>query len=335
MTVIELKSKRERITSPDESYSNKKEVIKHARKILYEQSSAIANLAFKINGEYSQALDILLNTEGHVVVSGIGKSGLIGRNMVATFASTGTPSLFVHPADAQHGDLGMIRQGDTAILISYSGETEEVIQLIPYLRKRDVSIIGFVGDLSSTLARKADVVIDISVEREVCPNNLAPTSSTVTTLAMANNLAVSLMRARDFKPHEFAEFHPGGSLGRRLLTKVKDTMRTSPLPTVGPHQTVQESLLTISEGRLGLVLIMEDGELKGIVTDGDLRRALQKHDDLRRVKISDIMTHEPIAISEEAMLYEAEEIMKTRKVTSLVVLDNQDRVSGILALLDH
>ena len=334
MAVIDLKNQL-RIVPGGDSYSSKKEVIKDARNILYEQSSAIASLAFKINGEYSQALDMLLNTEGHVVVSGMGKSGLIGRNMVATFASTGTPSLFVHPAEAKHGDLGMIRQGDMAILISYSGETEEVIQLIPYLRKRDVPIIGFVGSLNSTLASQADVIIDISVEREVCPNNLAPTSSTVTTLAMANSLAVSLMRARDFQPHEFAEFHPGGSLGRRLLTKVKDTMRKAPLPTVEPERTVQESLLTISEGRLGLVLIMEGDQLKGIVTDGDLRRALQKHDDLRRVRIDEIMSHKPITISEDAMLCDAEEIMKSRKVTSLVVLDSQDKVSGILALLDH
>ncbi|MGB1701465.1 MAG: KpsF/GutQ family sugar-phosphate isomerase, partial [Nannocystaceae bacterium] len=182
-------------------------------------------MAQRIDDAYLQALELLLEARGRVAVLGMGKSGLIGQNMVSTLASTGTPAVFVHPAD-----LGMIQPGDVAVLISYSGETEEVIQLIPFLRSRDISIVAIVGELKSTLARAADAALDISVEREVCPNNLAPTASTATTLAMANSLAVSLMNARQFSASDFAALHPGGSLGRRLLTRVKDAMRKSPVP---------------------------------------------------------------------------------------------------------
>lgn len=291
-------------------------------------------MAQRIDDAYLQALELLLEARGRVAVLGMGKSGLIGQNMVSTLASTGTPAVFVHPAEARHGDLGMIQPGDVAVLISYSGETEEVIQLIPFLRSRDISIVAIVGELKSTLARAADAALDISVEREVCPNNLAPTASTATTLAMANSLAVSLMNARQFSASDFAALHPGGSLGRRLLTRVKDAMRKSPVPVVEPHRTVQESLFTISQGRLGLVLIMDGEELQGIVTDGDLRRALESHDDLRCVKIGDIMTRNPITIPETARLCDAEKIMKHRKVTALVVLDEDQHVAGIVGLFD-
>jgi arabinose-5-phosphate isomerase len=275
-----------------------------------------------------------MSTRGHVIVCGIGKSGLIGQKIAATFASTGTPSFFVHPAEAFHGDLGMITRNDSIILISNSGETEEIVRLIPYLKQLNISIIGFVGHTDSTLANHSDVVIDISVEKEVCPNNLAPTNSTLATLAMGDALAVSLIKARDFQPYDFAKFHPGGSLGRKLLTMVKDVMHKGELPTVTPEQTEQDSLLTITRGRLGLVLVMRKNKLLGIVTDGDLRRALQKYKILSDVPISAIMTSKPKTIYENDMLTDAEEKMRVNKIKALVVLNKNSNVSGILEIFD-
>ena len=269
-----------------------------------------------------------------LIIAGMGKSGLIGKKMAATFASTGTPSFFLHPAEAFHGDLGMVTKGDLIILISYSGETEEVIRLIPYLKQLDVTLISFVGKMESTLALHSDVALDVSVEREACPNNLAPTNSTLATLAMGDAWAVTLIRERDFRAHDFARFHPGGSLGRRLLTRVKDVMHGQALPAVGPDESVQDPLIVMTEGRLGMLLVMDGTELLGIVTDGDLRRALQKHGNLRDVKVSDIMSADPMTIYENAMVVDAEERMKAHKVKALVVLNDHNHVTGILEIFD-
>lgn len=269
------------------------------------------------------------------MVCGMGKSGLIGRKLAATFASTGTPSFFVHPAEALHGDLGMIRAGDLVLLLSYSGETEEVVRLLPSLGAMQVATIALVGRLESTLAQSVDVAIDVSVEREACPHNLAPTSSTLTTLAIGDALAVALMRERDFRPSDFARFHPGGSLGRRLLARVKDKMVTGTLPSVTTEQTVGQSLLTLTRGRLGILLVMDAEDprrLRGVVTDGDLRRAMQRHDDLLALPITRIMTRTPITIDPEASLGDAENLMRQHKVTALVVLDEQGAPVGVLDL---
>jgi arabinose-5-phosphate isomerase len=243
-----------RLSNDQETLRNDK-LVKQAQRVFLEQSGAIASLAKKVNGEYTRAVELLLSTRGHVVFSGMGKSGLIGKKMAATFASTGTPSFFLHPAEAFHGDLGMITPHDTIVLVSNSGNTDEVIRLIPFFKQIGVGIIGFVGQIDSIIAQQADVVIDVSVEREVCPNNLAPTSSALATLAMGDALAVSLIRERNFLPCDFAQFHPGGNLGRKLLTKVKDVMRRRELPEVSPTQSVQEALLVMTQGRLGLVLV--------------------------------------------------------------------------------
>ncbi|MBN2344411.1 MAG: KpsF/GutQ family sugar-phosphate isomerase [Deltaproteobacteria bacterium] len=298
------------------------------------QAAAITSLAGKINGEFTKAVKIILNTTGHLIICGIGKSGLIGQKMAATFASTGTPSFFVHPAEAYHGDLGMITEEDTIILISNSGETEEIVRLIPYIKQLNIPIIAFAGRANSHLAMHSDVIIDISVDREVCPNNLAPTNSTLATLAMGDALAVSLIKERNFQPHDFAKFHPGGSLGRKLLHEVKDVMHRGALPVVSAEQSVQECLVPMTQGRLGLVLVMEGDKLLGIVTDGDLRRALQKHSDLSSVKIADAMTSTPKTICENARLNDAEEIMKQNKIKALVVLNEDGKVSGILEIFD-
>lgn len=322
--VISLASKRKQA----------QQLVEEAKDVFLMQAAAISNLAQRINGEYTKAVKIILNTTGHLVVCGIGKSGLVGQKIAATFASTGTPSFFVHPAEAYHGDLGMITSDDTIILISNSGETEEIIRLVPYLKQLNIPIIALVGHMQSNLANHADVNIDISVDREVCPNNLAPTNSTLATLAMGDALAVSLIKERNFQPHDFAKFHPGGTLGRKLLTRVKDVMHAGDLPIVPAHQTVQESLINITQGRLGLVLVIEDDQLLGIVTDGDLRRALQKYPNLSNVTIADIMSLNPKTICESSLLNDAEEKMKQNKIKALVVLDKSGNVSGILEIFD-
>lgn len=299
------------------------------------QAEAVRALADKVDNNFQSALEVILNTQGRVIVTGMGKSGLIGQKIVATFASTGTPSSFMHPADAYHGDLGMVMPQDTIILISYSGETDEVIRLIPSLKHFGVSIICMVGVLDSTLARHSDVVLDISVEREVCPNNLAPTSSTLTTLAVGDALAVALINARDFQPHDFARFHPGGSLGRRLLTRVKDVMHTRNLPIVDPSATLNEVVFQITRGRMGMVIVMQDEELKGIITDGDLRRALLKGMANIDQIAENIMSHQPKTIGQDDMLVEAESIMKQNKIKALIALDEAGKVSGILEIYDE
>ncbi len=299
------------------------------------QSHAISALAGKLDKNYQQALGLILNTSGRVIVSGMGKSGLIGKKIVATLASTGTPSFFMHPAEAYHGDLGMVTPNDVVILISYSGETDEVIRLIPSLKHFDVSVICMVGILDSTLAKHSDVVLDISVEREVCPNNLAPTTSTLTTLAMGDALAVSLIHARNFQPQDFARFHPGGSLGRRLLTMVKDVMHSKNLPIVSLSASVNDVVFQITRGRQGLAIVMEDHTLKGIITDGDLRRTLLGGINNLDQVAEDMMTRNPITIQQDTMLVEAEGIMKQHKIKALVVVDESEQVQGIVEIFDE
>jgi arabinose-5-phosphate isomerase len=270
-----------------------------------------------------------------VVFSGIGKSGLIARKIAATLSSTGTPSFFVHPAEAFHGDLGMITERDTVVLISYSGETDEVVRLLPHLVRLGTPIVAMVGRPESTIGSAADVVLDVAVEREVCPNNLAPTNSTLAALAMGDAISVALMRVRQFGAEDFARFHPGGALGRRLHTRVKDVMHSRDLPVVTPNQTVRDSLFTITRGRLGLALVFDGEALCGIVTDGDLRRAMQRHDDVLDVKVSEIMSAHPITIGEQALVSEAEKLMRRRKVKALVVLDSRGKVSGLVEIFQR
>jgi arabinose-5-phosphate isomerase len=306
-----------------------------ARHTFREQAKSIAELAERVDESFGRAVDLMYATPGHVVITGIGKSGIIGRKIAATLASTGTPSFFVHPAEAFHGDLGMITARDTVLLVSYSGETEEVVRLVPHLLRLGSPIVSLVGAVDSTLARAADVAIDVSVEREACPNNLAPTNSTLAALAMGDALAVSLMRARQFRVEDFARLHPGGALGRRLLTRVKDVMHRRELPVVGPWQTVRDSLFTITRGRLGLALVFDDGVLRGIVTDGDLRRAMQRYEDVLNVPVSELMSTQPATIDEDALLSEAEKLMRRRKIKALVVVDRAGKPTGLVEIFDR
>jgi arabinose-5-phosphate isomerase len=249
-------------------------------------------------------------------------------------ASTGTPAIFVSAAEAPHGDLGMITARDTALLVSKSGETAEVVQLVPHLRVIGVKIVALVASPDCTLARQADVAVDLPVDGEACPSNLAPTTSSLAALAMGDALAIALMRRRGFGSRDFARFHPGGRLGHRLATRVKDVMRGHSLPIVAPTATVGESLIAITQGRLGLVLVMADEELLGIVTDGDLRRGIQQHADLLARPIFEIMTRNPLTIHEEISLAEALRLMQERKIKALVVVDTSGEVTGIVEVFD-
>ena len=301
-----------------------------ARDTLAVESTALTQLSRRLNDDFNQVVELILACRGRLVIGGIGKSGLIGKKMVATFASTGTPSFFLHPTEAFHGDLGMLKPIDIVMLISYSGETDDVNKLIPSLKNFGNQIIALTGNKNSTLARHADYVLDITVEREVCPNNLAPTTSALVTLALGDALAVSLITARDFQPADFAKFHPGGSLGRRLLCKVKDQMQTR-LPVIAPNSNFTDCLSAMNEGRMGVALVMENQQLKGIITDGDIRRALTANGaDTLNKTAQNFMTRSPKTIHQEEFLAKAEELMKAKKIHSLVVVDDENRVVGLV-----
>jgi len=305
-------------------------------RVFQDQAHALQLISQRLGAPFEQAVDMMFNTRGRVIVSGMGKSGIIGSKIAATLASTGTSSFFVHPGEAYHGDLGMFKGIDTAILISYSGETEEVIRLIPSLRHFGTPIIAIVGRPDSTLGKNADVVLDVSVPREVCPNNLAPTTSTTATLVMGDALAVALIEKRDFKPNDFARFHPGGSLGKRLLTRVKDVMQSNP-PWVASTAPLTEVISRMTEGGMGMALVSQaqaPGVLAGVITDGDLRRALVAKKDVYSLCASEVMSHSPKTIGVDEMFVDAEARMLELNITALVVVDANQTAVGVLKLLD-
>lgn len=306
-----------------------------AKESLTEQAKALINMSEELGDEFARAVHLIMQTKGRVVVCGMGKSGLVGQKITATFASTGTPSFFMHPAEAFHGDLGMLMREDLLILISYSGETQEIINLLPSLKHFGNKIISIVGNVDSTMAQHSDVNLSVKVEREVCPNNLAPTTSTLATMGMGDALAVALIKERKFQAEDFARYHPGGSLGKRLLTKVSDVMHIKNLPVINSDTPLREAVLAISEGRLGLVVIVEHKQIKGIVTDGDLRRALVKQIDMNQANIAEIMTDNPISITPDTMLVDAESLMIEKKIKALIVADQDNHIAGILEIFDR
>ncbi|GAA0242818.1 KpsF/GutQ family sugar-phosphate isomerase [Marinomonas primoryensis] len=311
-------------------------LIESARRTLSTQAQALANLANNVTEEFAKAVRMILESKGRTIICGMGKSGLIGKKIAATLASTGTPSFFLHPGEAFHGDLGMIQAQDTLILISYSGETEELMRLLPSLKNFGNPSIALVGNIESTLAKHCDCVLDISVDRETCPNNLAPTTSTTMTAAMGDALAVALMECRNFKPQDFARFHPGGSLGRKLLTRVKDLMHKDDLPVCTPETTLKDAISVMTHGRMGVVLIQEAEKLLGIFTDGDLRRAMLKESEgMIHKTMAVLMTSNPKTINENVMIVQAEEQMLRDKITLLVVVGDSQNVSGILEIYDR
>ena len=294
--------------------------------------SAVDRLAARLDDDFERSVSMILQAPGHVIVSGMGKSGLIGRKIVSTLASTGTPSLFLHPAEAIHGDLGQVRRGDVVLLISNSGETEEIIRLLPALQRLETRCIAMTGAATSSLAKAAAATLDISVDREACPLNLAPTTSALTTLVMGDALAIALMEKRGFQAEDFAATHPGGALGKRLLTSVADRMVRENLPFVAADSILSDVIVTMTQGRLGIALVGAPDAMQGIITDGDLRRALVDGADIKTAKAATVMTTSALTIRPEARMTEAEEKMLEARVQCLVVVDDAGQVVGVVQI---
>ncbi|EHC5631878.1 KpsF/GutQ family sugar-phosphate isomerase [Campylobacter coli] len=308
------------------------DTLKIAKEVFATEAKAIEDLALNLDENFSKAIELMLHTKGRCIVSGMGKSGHIGAKIAATLASTGTPSFFIHPGEALHGDLGMLTPDDVLIAISNSGETEEILKIIPAIKKRKIPLIAMCGKKNSTLVKQGDIFLNISVKEEACPLQLAPMSSTTATLVMGDALAAALMKARNFRPDDFALFHPGGSLGRKLLTRVSDLMVSKNLPIVHPDTEFNDLVDVMTSGKLGLCLVLENEKLVGIITDGDLRRALKANDKPRfDFKAKEIMSINPQVVDADAMASEAEEIMLKYKIKEIVV-SKEDKVVGIIQL---
>ncbi|MEC4676005.1 MAG: KpsF/GutQ family sugar-phosphate isomerase [Nitrospirota bacterium] len=309
--------------------------IEIAKNVLQTEADAIAGLIEKLDGSFGKAVGIILESRGKVVVTGMGKSGLIGKKIAATLASTGTPALFMHPAEASHGDLGMVTSEDVIIALSNSGETEEIIGLIPFLKRFNVGIISLTGNAGSTLSKVSDVALDVSVKAEACPFGIVPTSSTTAALAMGDAIAVALLTERGFREEDFACFHPGGSIGKKLLIKVSDLMHTGDaLPLISPETLILRAVLEISSKRLGVVVITDaEKKLLGIITDGDVRMGIGKWDkSFFDMKAEDVMTRNPKTIAGEELAARAVAVMERYSITSLVVPDEDGRVVGVIHL---
>jgi arabinose-5-phosphate isomerase len=303
-----------------------------ARETLDIEAAALLQTKTRLDERFVDAVKLVLGVQGRVVVTGMGKSGHIGNKIAATLASTGTPAMFVHPGEASHGDLGMIQAIDVVLAISNSGESDELVAILPVLKRLGVPLLAMTGGLSSSLARHADIVLDCSVDKEACPLNLAPTASTTVQLAMGDALAVALLDARGFKPEDFARSHPGGALGRRLLTHVADVMRQGDaVPQVGPDVAFTALMREMSNKGLGATSVTDaDGRILGVFTDGDLRRLIEKGTDLRELKACDVMHANPHTIRVGALAVEAAEMMEQRRITSILVVDDAGRLCGAL-----
>lgn len=310
--------------------------VEKAREVLKIEAQAILDLAERVGEEFERAVSMIFSSRGRVILTGMGKSGLIGRKIAATLNSTGTPSLFLHPAEAIHGDLGMVTRDDVVVAVSNSGYTAEINAIIPIIKSMGTKIIALTGGLHSPLAGTADVVIDVAVEREACPMGLAPTASTTAALAMGDALAVALIGRRHFNREDFRRFHPGGSLGDRLRRKVREVMRTGGrVPSVPVGTRLREALGTINERTLGATLVVDgDSRLAGIITDGDLRRCLSKYDRVHDLPVEEVMTPSPRTITEDQSTAEALGIMELYSITLLVIVDAQKKVKGVVHLHD-
>ncbi|AOK60180.1 arabinose-5-phosphate isomerase [Burkholderia ubonensis] len=307
-----------------------------ARDVLDIEADAVRALSDQLDGEFVKAVALLLGCGGRVVVSGIGKSGHIARKIAATLASTGTPAFFVHPAEASHGDLGMVTADDVFIGISYSGESEELVAILPLVKRIGAKLIAITGRAESSLGQLADVNLNAAVAKEACPLNLAPTASTTAALALGDALAVAVLDARGFGSEDFARSHPGGALGRRLLTYVRDVMRTGDeIPSVGLDATLSDALFQITAKRLGMTAVVgADGKVAGIFTDGDLRRVLERDGDFRRLPIVDVMTRQPHTIGPDHLAVEAVELMERHRINQMLVVDADGALIGALNMHD-
>lgn len=310
--------------------------IQQGKRVLEIEARAIAALVDRLDDRFAKAIDLLHHCTGKVVVSGMGKSGLIGQKIAATLASTGTPAFFVHPADGIHGDLGMLARQDALLAISNSGETEEVLKLLPFMKRLSLPIIALTGRIQSTLAKNSDVVLDVSVSEEACPLGLAPTSSTTAALAMGDALAIALLQKRGFKEEDFAQFHPGGTLGRRLLFKVRDLMHAgNALPRVAATASARDAIREMTSKKLGMTTVVNaKGQLAGVITDGDLRRFLEKGSNIAKAKAKDLGCTSPQTVRADALAAKALQTMEQFSITSLVVVDERNRLAGVIHLHD-
>lgn len=311
-------------------------IIEQAKKVFQIESKAIASLVDRINENFIRAVELIHNCKGRVVVTGMGKSGIIGKKIASTMASLGTPALFLHSAEGVHGDLGMVTRGDVVISISNSGETEEILKLIPIIKRFNIKLIAITGNINSTLAKRSDVVLDVSVDEEACPWNIVPTASTAASLAMGDALAIVLLDKKGFKKNDFALLHPGGSLGRSLLLTVNDLMHQGDaIPVVRESSMLKDVIYEISSKRLGVTTVVNtDGVLKGIVTDGDLRRLLEKRRDIFEITASEIMSKNPKTIDKDELAAKALQIMEQYSITSLLIIDGKNSPTGIVHLHD-
>ena len=310
-----------------------KHVAEYATNCIKDEAHALLDLIPQIDENFEKAVELIYNCHGKVIVTGVGKSGHIGAKIAATLSSTGTPSFFINPLDVFHGDLGVMTSDDVVLAISNSGQTDELLRFIPMVLHMQIPIIGMSGNPKSLLAKYSSAHINIKVEKEACPLNLAPTSSTTATLAMGDALAVALMEVRDFKPKDCAQFHPGGELGKRLLTTAADVMRTDNLPTISKDMNLGDAIILVSKGKLGMGVAVDNGCVEGLITDGDIRRAMEKwKEKFFDVKVGEIMTRTPKMVSLSTKITEIQSIMNKYKIHSVLVVDDEKHLLGIV---DH
>jgi len=320
----------------DDDASSGSSTLNIARESILAQSAALASIAAGLGNEFDDAIKLIVDCPGRVIVIGMGKSGIVGKKIAATLASTGTPAYYIHPADAIHGDLGMITQQDVVLLISNSGGTEEVVKLLPSIKYFGNKIIGLVGRADSSIGDSADVTLELPVEREVCPHNLAPTTSTLVAMAVGDALAVTLMKAKNFAPADFAHFHPGGMLGKSLHSRVRDVMRSHELPLCLQTDQISAAVMAMTASRLGLVIVQDDKRIVGIFTDGDLRRAMLAEGEVMSAPVSEYMSPNPVCVAADDLIKDAEVLMREHKVRALVVVSSRDgeqeKICGILEI---
>ena len=315
--------------------TTKAQILDLARKAINTEMLALKHMKETLGDNFADAVELILACSGKCIVTGMGKSGLVGRKIAATLASTGTPSFFLHPGEAFHGDLGMISKDDVVLALSYSGETDEILKIVPFIHSNGNKLVSMTGNPESALAKNSDIHLDVSVEEEACILHLAPTTSTTAQIAMGDALAVSLRQMRGFTSVDFARLHPGGSLGRRLLMTVGNVMRSHDLPVVAPDCSATDMIHAISKGGLGLIIICDGERIEGIVTDGDVRRAMERRRaEFFNIKAADIATPNPKTISADKKLIEAEKMMTRNKVTSLLVTDDAGKLQGVIQIYD-
>ena len=306
-----------------------------AEEVFEIESKEIANLSTLLTIDFENAVKSIINSKGKLIISGMGKSGIVGKKIAATLASTGTPSFFLHPGEAYHGDLGMVEKEDIVLLISNSGETDEVLKIIPFLKHQKNTTISMSGNPDSSLAKNTDFHLNISVNVEACPLQLAPTSSTTSTMVMGDALAVALMKLRDFKDVNFARFHPGGSLGKRLLQNVSDVMKKDSLPLITPNESIKKVINILSSGKCGLAVVVNDNSIIGVISDGDIRRAMESNEtNFFKLIALDIMTKEPHTVLETTKLKIAGDLMFSKKINSLIVKNDKGLLVGIVQSYD-